>query len=224
MIDKTEENATAWEAAEEHLDRLLDAAKSLEPSSKIILVGPNASGKSLFRKLINKGRKKPLCIVHASMQLRTESRPDMGALSSIAHDWPDNATSYSTLRALRMSINSVKENCALHIDEPEIGFSEELQAGAGTWLRKQLEALQPQPVITLITTHSREVARAFPDWKLIDLGWQFKTVDEWTSREIKPADPEAILEAGQILFSVIQTRINKATEKKRKEKNGPDIG
>jgi len=208
MVAKTEENSKEWEQLEDHMDQILDLAEGLQKGDKIILVGPNASGKSLFRKLLNRGRKDKLTVVHASMQLRTESRPDMGAFSSLAHDWPEDATSQSTIRVLKKSIQSVKANCALHIDEPEIGFSEELQLGTGTWLRQKIEAIDPPPVMTIITTHSSAVASAFKDWRLIDLGFRFKTVEEWIKREIKPADPEAVENTARIMFSVIQTRIN----------------
>jgi len=185
-------------------------AQSLVAGERIILVGPNASGKSLFRKLINRGRAKPWRVIHASMQLRTESRPDMGALSSIGHDWPDDATSQSTIHVIKKSLQSVKEDCVLHIDEPEIGFSDELQAGTAIWLRDRLDALAPQPVITLITTHSIPVASGFLDWRLIDLGFRFKTVEEWVTRKIEPVDPESVSATAKLVFSVIQTRINKA--------------
>lgn len=213
MTSKTPENTKEWDRLEDHLDEILDLAQNVKAGENIILVGPNASGKSLFRKLINKNRKPPLYIVHASMQLRTESRPDMGALSNMGHDWPDDATSYSTIKVLKKSLASIKDNCALHIDEPEIGFSEELQKGTGTWLRTQIEGLKPQPVISIITTHSSAVAAAFQDWKLIDLGFKYKTVEEWINREIIPQDPETVMESARLFFSVIQTRINKKNKK-----------
>jgi len=215
MTAKTKENAKEWDRLEAHLDRLIETAQNIQAGEKIILVGPNASGKSLFRKVINKGRDPRLTVVHASMQLRTESRPDMGALSSLGHDFPDDATSQSTIRVLKKSIRSVKENCVLHIDEPEIGFSEELQRGTGTWLRQQIEALKIPPVITLITTHSSLVASEFKNWRLIDLGFQYQTVEEWINRKIQPLDPELVETTAQIFFSVIQTRINNKKKEAR---------
>lgn len=208
MISRTETNAAEWDRLEQHVDNIIDLARGVRPGEKIILVGPNCSGKSLFRKLINGRKRKRWTIVHASMQLRTESRPDMGALSSMAHDFAEDATSQSTINVIKRSIASVKENCVLHIDEPEIGFSEELQAGTAPWLRKQLDAMPIKPVVTIITTHSIPVASGFLDWKLIDLGFRYKTVSEWIHRPIEPMDPEQVETGGQLLFSVIQQRIN----------------
>lgn len=215
MIERTEENSQAWEQAEAHLVKIIELGKSIQDGEKIILVGPNASGKSLFRRLIK--RAKPPVVMHASMQLRTESRPDLGGLGCFLRDYPDDATSYSTLRNVEKTIASVRENCILHIDEPEIGFSQELQKGTGKWLRDKLDnAPDPQPLVTLITTHSTLVASAFLDWKLIDLGFQYQSVTEWINREITATDPDEIQEKNQIMFAVVQIRINERRSKKAK--------
>lgn len=216
MISKTEENSQEWEKTEAHVDKIVALGKEIQDGERIILVGPNASGKSLFRKLIR--REKPLVIIHASMQLRTESRPDLGGLGCMLKDWPDDATSYSTLKNLQKSIASIRENCILHIDEPEIGFSLELQKGTGKWLRNKLEAIpNPQPVVTLITTHSPYIASAFTDWKLIDLGFKHKTVSDWINREIQEVDPNEIEEKNLIMYAVIQIRINQKRSENAKK-------
>lgn len=221
MVSK-DTNPELWAKMDDHLDLLLLEAEKLKKGDKVLLVGPNASGKSFFRKLLSRNKKlgDKVKHVHASMALRTGSFPEMGALSSMLHDNDDDATSYSTISNVTKAIEScasyIKDGttCSLHIDEPEIGFGAELQLGTGTWLRGMLEGMSHQPVLTMVTTHSAYVGEAFLDWKLLDLGFKYKTVEEWVKRKVTPANPVDVVELNRIMFSVIQTRVNKAAAKK----------
>lgn len=212
------DNPTLWDEMEDHFDKLIDARDSIITGDRIVLVGPNGSGKSLLRKILPGAGmtdvKKDFKMVHASMDLRTGSNASMGALSSMMRDTPWLATSHSTIYSIEGLIRNGGQwladgkNVGFHFDEPEIGFSEELQRGTGAWLRRQLETLKVQPVVTLVTTHSKHVADAFRDWKLIDLGFQYQTVSQWIDRKVEAIDPSSIVERVGILHDVIQTRIN----------------
>lgn len=211
-----QENLRDWEEAERHLDRLLALADSIKDGDQFLLVGPNASGKSLFRQLVGmrerrKGEKPPT-MVHSSMALRTGSHAHMGGLGGMLRDRPDDATSNATLYLVGGAIHNCQQYIkdgtpsSLHLDEPEIGSGEELQASLGPWIRAKLDEFETKPVVTMITTHSRIIARGFRDWKLVDLGFRYKTVDGWLRRKITPLDPEELAKRARTLFLVIVER------------------
>lgn len=204
------ENRRLWEECEQQLDRIIKAADHVRKFDRILLVGPNASGKSLFRKLLPK--RMDIVMVHASMELRTSRLSHMGALAGIMADDREDPTSYSTFQNVERAISSADaylvdgKRTGLHIDEPEIGYSEEMQAGAGIWLRKKLDSMLCAPAVTIVTTHSKLVAKAFADWNFLDMGFRYETATDWIKRRISPVDPESILERSRCMSLVIAER------------------
>lgn len=79
-----------WEQMERQLDQLLALRDSVQPGEKILLVGPNASGKSLFCKAMHqipRLRGEKFVMLHASMALRTGNFAELGALSHMFADF-----------------------------------------------------------------------------------------------------------------------------------------
>lgn len=220
-----EEHKERWDAMEAHLDQLLELRKNVVAGDRILLVGRNASGKSLFRNLLNDptltvGGKK-IKMVHSSMALRTGHFSSLGALSNMFGDNAEDATSDSSLKIMEAALRNCQRwlgegsNCGLHIDEPEVGCSEELQLSIGPWLRKRLDELTPPPTVTMITTHSRRLAENFRDWKFIDTGFEYPDIDAWLNREVKPMDIEELQLNAHTLFLVIVERQEKGRASKK---------
>jgi hypothetical protein len=220
-----EENLERWNQMEDHLDALIGLRDQLQPQDKVLLVGRNATGKSLFRSLL-RGQHfgiEKLHLGHSSMSLRTGSFSELGGLSSMFRDMQGTATSVASLQHMETAIKSCQswltenKTSGIHIDEPEVGCSEELQESIGPWLRTTLDALNPTPVITLVTTHSRTIAKNFQDWKFIDTGFDYKTADEWLNRKPKPLDMEELQKNARTLFLVIVERQEQAKAEAEKE-------
>lgn len=204
-----------FEELDDHLDRLIDVRNSVKPGERILLVGPNGSGKSLLRKQMPghpELRDKQLKMVHASMALRTGNFAHMGALASMFNDFDDDATSVASVKlvsgAIRNCARWVEEGglCGLHIDEPEVGCSEETQLGMAGWMRKQLDELPEGLFVTMLTTHSRHVAAEFADWRFVDLSFEHTTLESWLNREMKPIDPEELSFRSLALFRAVLNR------------------
>ena len=167
----------------------------------LVVVGPNAVGKSLFRRLLSTFLKKRnnLEVMHLSQEGRTDS----GFLVPMVYGRENQeATSVISARTLVTGLRTSrgrKKNHVLLYDEPEIGMAEEMQAGAARWLAKELRSWPDKLSGIIVMTHSRYFVQELiqlPKSKFICLGGRYSTADAWLNREIEPVDPEAVIKIG----------------------------
>ena len=114
---------------EENIKRLQTILDSIKPNKITVLTGSNGSGKSLIRKQLCFRLSKKIensdyrrLVAEVSMQKRTESVADWGALSTCMHDVSWIPTSCSTYDLINSMFNTfLKEDSSkryLIIDEP----------------------------------------------------------------------------------------------------------
>lgn len=188
-----------------YIDFILDTMDNIDLSKITVLTGSNGSGKSLIRKQIGFRVDSELSgkVKSISMDTRTQSNPNWGALSSSMHDSEWIATSQNTLSLIRGLENSIKKesNAAYVIlDEFEIGCSEETILA----LTEVINNLNLKIGI-LIITHSRVAVSNLTFDNFVNLDGMKK--EDWLTRKLIPTNLEE-LEANQ-LFSAIRDRSKK---------------
>lgn len=191
------------ENLDEYIDYLIEIIQSIDLNSITILTGGNAKGKSLIRKqmtvrIMDDTGKDRVRIAHASQELRTKSRPDLGALSGFAHDLEWLATSYSTIDTIKKALNTENADYFV-IDEPEIGMGEELQLGLVDWLNENL------PKGCLVICHSRLLVKHLKHDNFINL--EGMTYDEWINRVPEKISLDTFEKQSNALFTALQSRM-----------------
>ena len=197
-----------------HVDRIVELCNEVPLHKVTILTGGNACGKSVIRKQlaliipdklddegISHGKS---TVASASMQLRTESKPEWGAFSSITHDSPWSATSDATLNMINQLFRNSSDPRYIIIDELEIGMSEELQIGFCNMLNKKLPEILEKNFGIMVITHSRHVVNTLNHDNFMNI--EGMTEDEWINREIVPIDPEDLEKWADELFKTIRDR------------------
>lgn len=179
-----------------------------------ILTGNNGSGKSLIRKQLPFKIKEHLgfkdisetkgMVVSTSMDLRTSSNPDWGALSGVMRDTEWIATSQNTLHSIRGLLKSCMESKGkkyIVIDEYEIGCSEETIVSLARLISSEIESLMKEGKIfgAMIITHSRIGMREIKHDYFINLNGLSE--EEWLNREIVPTDLDE-LERNELFFYI----------------------
>lgn len=202
-----------------HIDHLIDVMYEIEPNQVTVLTGGNALGKSLIRKQLVFSLDKKLTdlgiehdkkhtVASTSMQLRTEDRPEWGALSSMAHDLPWCSTADSSFHCLKQLLREDRDEKRFYvIDELEIGMSREMQVGVAKFLSDRMETLLDKSFGVLIITHSADVVKNIKHDKFINI--EGLTEEQWLNREIEPLDPEVLNVWATELFCAIRDREHK---------------
>ena len=209
-----------------HVDRIVELCKEVPLHKVTILTGGNACGKSVIRKQlaliipdkldaegISHGKS---TVASASMQLRTESKPEWGAFSSITHDSPWSATSDATLNMINQLFRNSSDPRYIIIDELEIGMSEELQIGFCNMLNKKLPEILEKNFGIMVITHSRHVVNTLNHDNFMNI--EGMTEDEWINREIVPIDPEDLEKWADELFKTIRDRSKPVSEHSKRKK------
>ena len=198
MEDKREYSDEVVEAYK----RVQDSFEKIKINKITILTGKNGSGKSLIRKQTPFIMKEYLdldginetkgLISSTSMEARTKSNPEWGALSSAMHDTEWIATSQNTFSSIQSLLNIIdKEDSTckyLIIDEFEIGCGEETQLALVNYINDKLEKLIKETQLegALIITHSRiGVEKLKHD---VFLNIDGLTKDNWINRKIEPTN------------------------------------
>lgn len=184
---------------DEHINKLINIVNSIEENKLTVLVGANGTGKSLVRKQLNLRLMKDhdsnrSMIRHASQQLRTELRSDLGALACIGMDSPTDPTSIASYDCVKMVIDyDMSKKYYIVLDEAEIGMSEDSVRGLINYLDKNMDNLLKNTLGVLIITHSSSIAEHFvKKYKcaFYNLGYNYvgTDIDEWLMRFIEPTD------------------------------------
>ena len=207
---------------ENHINSILEMIGSIQMNRLTVLTGGNGKGKSLIRKqmpfAVQKAfpneiddKKLPYVCKSVSMQLRTESAVDFGALSSAMHDLPWSPTSTETYNLIKRLFNICSKGTKYYyiIDEPEIGMSKESQLGITNYIKSEYEKYKDSMYGLLVITHSEmvvDILKDIADFKNLD---GYKTIEDWKNREIIPTDFERLEEESHELFLAIQDRSKK---------------
>lgn len=193
--------------------RIKETMKSIDLKKVTILTGSNGSGKSLIRTqlpflvrdYLNLSNVKETSgyICSTSMDARTRSNPEWGALSSVRHDTSWIATSQNTLSEIKSLFNSVKNGQYkyLVIDEFEIGCGEETVLALSHYINNELSDLLENTQLegALIITHSRLGVKNIKHDIFLNIDGM--TEDEWLNRDVKPIDLEE-LDANELFFYI----------------------
>lgn len=137
-----------------------------------VIVGPNASGKSLFfRVLTAAAHRSKVLAVTVSIRERTGAGTlEMAGLRRMFMfgDESEQSTGATSLSAAIKAFNTVDAHAGegkptlLLLDEPEQGLSEDYAAAMGTWLAQKANALvHPHALGLVLVSHSRALVRAF---------------------------------------------------------------
>ena len=186
------------ENLEQHVDNLSDIMDNIPSKGITILTGSNGSGKSLIRNQFifrlaqragveAKNFKGKLGSV--SMQKRTESQPEWGAMSSVMHDTPWLPTSQNTLDLIDRVIETSFEY--IIIDEPEIGMGEEIVMALVDYLNDKFQKHSDKGY--MIITHNRYIVEHLNSDYFFNLDG-IKTKEEWLNRPLVKANLETLKE------------------------------
>lgn len=213
------------EDAINHLDKILEMTDSIKIQKVSILTGSNGSGKSLVRKSIPGSIKsqfdkagievKKNCVSSVSMQSRTESNPEWGALSSMMHDVGWTPTSTNTWHLIKGVIDI--DNYII-IDEPEIGCSKEVQLSIAEAINnlviKKRNAGNFKGL--MIITHSELLCNTINHDAFINLDGM--TEGEWIERDLIMYSLDDLNHNSNLLHDVVQERVNENKKQKEKKK------
>lgn len=197
---------------EEYLNKIGELPYKMDFSNVTILTGRNAGGKSLIRKqlvfALSEKLNIPLnklFIPHASLQLRTEVKPEMGALSQIAGDLPWLASSSSTVDVIKRVFSTKDKANYIIIDEPEIGLGIPLQLGLCDYINEQIEECKKLGKGVLIITHSKTIVENIKHENFINL--EDMSEYEWLTHIPKKISLEEFEKFSDDLFTTVRDRM-----------------
>lgn len=194
----------------DYIDSLIDIVDTIPLTGELtILTGSNASGKSLIRKLLHSRcvEEAKLPFANWSMQKRTESNPNFGALSSMMMDNPYTPTSSNSVKGMQQLLKwKVGEDRVIVIDEPEIGCSDELQHSIAYLLLSLKYDVTIKGLV--IITHSRIIVDLLKDHSTFFNLDGYKTANEWLNRKIVPLTLEELKTKSTDLFIAVRDRQN----------------
>lgn len=214
-----------------HIDRIVDVAKSIEPGKVTILTGNNSSGKSVVRKqlvftMMEKLGLDKSPIATISMEKRTNGCSSLlgTGLDHMLSDLPWDSTSNTSVHTIVSMMNSlvIKEDersrdnkkAFIVIDEIEIGMSREMQVGICNYLNEIFEKYLGNCYGVVVITHSETIVKNLKHDVFLNIDGM--TEDEWLNREIVPITPQQISEWSRALFIGIRDRSAENKEKNKK--------
>ena len=197
----------------EQYDRIIEKFENLEPEGITVLTGSNGSGKSLIRKQLpfavqqwyefENAKETKGMIISTSMDARTQSNPEWGALAGMMNDVEWIATSQNTFGSIRKLFDAAEKSETvkyLVIDEFEIGCGEETILALVLYINERLKMLIKKGLEgAIIITHSRLGVKNLEFDHFVNLEGMSK--DEWLNREVIPTDLEK-LDKNELFFYI----------------------
>ncbi len=198
---------------EDYLNKIAEIPYKMDFSSVTILTGRNAGGKSLIRKQLVFALSekldipwKKLFIPHASLQLRTEPKPEMGALAQLASDLPWIASSASTIEVIKKVFSKKDKANYIIIDEPEIGLGVPLQLGLCDYINEQIEECKKLGIGVLVITHSKTIVENIKHENFINL--EDMDENEWLTHIPQKISIDEFEKFSSDFFVTVRDRMN----------------
>lgn len=167
LLTDVVENNALW------TDEKLPFSAAVEPGHPrvAVIAGENATGKSLFARILAAGahHRHKLSPISVSIRERTGCGLDEMARFRQAMMFGDEneqstgAASAKVLEAAFRNVHSRAEegkSAVLILDEPELGLSDGYAAAMGTYLAEQAEELPKKACGLVVVTHSRTLTQA----------------------------------------------------------------
>ena len=180
-----------------------------------VIVGPNASGKSVFRRLVSmKARDQEAESIHLSMEGRTDTTT--GVVRAFLYgDEHDSSTGHLSANLVIGGISTALGRDSPHVifwDEPDVGLSDEYAAGAAQAIVKFVKEKKEHTKAVFVVTHRRsmvlELAKANPH--VVLFGGEHATLHAWLTRAVVARPIEKLPNDGHATFTAILTRLDKA--------------
>lgn len=189
-------------------------------SDLVLVLGPNAGGKSFFRRLVqetyrrrnDRKRKdeKKVEPIHLSMEGRVGSDGLGWKRVMVYGDEQRSSTGELSGHLIMTGINTSRGRDNKHFlywDEPDIGMSNGVAAGAGIELREFWEDRPTNLVCVFITTHSRALVRQLQGLEphYVHLGTESPpgSLEEWLEAEEEVLRPSEVKERARERFKRI---------------------
>ena len=176
-----------------------------------VITGPNTSGKSLLRKVIhNRYHERKMEYMAVSQEQRCSSTGIQRLM--VYGTETDESTGYNSIKMLLKAIQTGQareKSFAIMLDEPEIGCSDETQAGIGLRIASQIDTM-PNLHGMYIVTHSRQLVKYLlqtvkpTHWRLGEDGL---SLEQWANRDVAPTDLDALLAEGKEKWHAVNAMI-----------------
>lgn len=176
-----------------------------------IITGPNMSGKSLLRKVLHNHYD------DQGISYKPVSQEGRCSSTGIQRLWvygteTDESTGYNSVKMVRKAVESSQGYANPHafmLDEPEIGCSDETQAGMGDWLGQMIPTM-PNLHTLFVVTHSRLFVEYFLR-HLSPTHWRLShdnvTLAEWANRAIVPTDLDELMDINKERWHIVNKMI-----------------
>jgi hypothetical protein len=176
-----------------------------------VITGPNTSGKSLLRKVIhNRYADRKMEYMAVSQEQRCASHGIQRLL--IYGTETDESTGYNSVKMLLKAFQtgqSREKPFAIMLDEPEIGCSDETQAGIGLRIAREIDTM-PNLHGMFVVTHSRQLVKNLiqtiqpTHWRLGEDGLN---LEQWLNRDVVATDLDALLSDGKEKWHAVHKMI-----------------
>ena len=204
VIKKVEDSVLFGDAESPMANRLHMLSDDGPVESNLCLVlGGNAAGKSLLRRLIQSlCQHEKVRVLHLSMEKRCGG--SFGAIERTliygAED--EDSTGTNSATTVLTSIRTSKEWEDPHVifyDEPDVGLSDEYAAGCAEAMADYFAAPSPKLVGAFVVSHRREMMKRFErtNPRVLFVGPKDNapaSLKAWLERDIKAANPSDLKE------------------------------
>ena len=160
----------------------------------VVITGENASGKSLFFKVMSAMAKSKAGISPITISIRERTGAGLSEMSSFRKtvmfgDEDEQSTGTTSVRTMLSGFKSARSWAEdgkiplLFLDEPEIGLSPEYAKALGKLIAKETSLLPETSAGTVVVTHNRKLVEGLVDEyglvpSLVHMGSP-STLDEW---------------------------------------------
>ena len=169
-------------------------------TSRLCLVlGPNATGKSLLRRLAGAACKaKHIEFMPISMEFRTGQQFGVGRAFVYGGTEMENSTGENSSRSVVGGIRTCRARENPHVifwDEPDIGLSDGYARGMGRAIAALAQDTPEHTVAAFVVTHRKALVRellAVNPHVVFTGDESAASLDEWLARDEEPMDIEAL--------------------------------
>ena len=180
-----------------------------------LVLGQNATGKSLLRRIIGmEARERKLEFIPLSMEGRTDTMTGVVrgmVYGNEQHDSTGHCSSRLVLTGIRTAMGRDSGH-VLFWDEPDVGLSDEYAMGAAQAIVEFVKGKTAHTKAVFVVTHRRamveEFAKADPHVVLMGEGGP-ATLEEWLKRPLKARPLSDLPEEGHKMFGKVLRRLDK---------------